>query len=193
DVAVVEGFGPNQAICARAYRTAADGPLNFRLKLYRRIIPIALADVLPILENIGLKALAEAGFAITPEGQDAVWVHDFEIEDPRGADLVFAEIKDAFEDAVVAVWTGKTENDGFNRLVMELSIPWRDAALVRALARFRQQSGLDPSQRVQEAALSAHPGVTRLILDLFRTRFDPAIASTLEQRQQQGAAVMAEI
>ncbi len=193
DVAVIEGFAPGASLCARAYRTAADGPLNLRLKLYRRIVPATLADVLPILENMGLKALAEAGFAITPEGQDAIWVHDFEIEDPRGADLVFAEIKDAFEAAVVAVWTGRTENDGFNRLVMELSIPWRDAALVRALARYRQQSGLDPSQRVQEEALSNHPGVTRLILDLFRVKFDPAIAVDLEARKAQAAAVMAEI
>ncbi|WP_293679459.1 NAD-glutamate dehydrogenase [uncultured Phenylobacterium sp.] len=193
DVAVIEAFAAGNSLCARAYRTAADGPLNFRLKLYRQVVPAALADVLPILENMGLKALAEAGFAINPEGQDAVWVHDFEIEDPRGADLVFAEVKDALEAAVVAVWTGRTENDGFNRLVLELSIPWRDAALVRALARYRQQSGLDPSQRVQEEALSNHPGVTRLILDLFRVKFDPAIAVTLDARKTQAAAVMAEI
>ena len=193
DVAIVEAMPAGSAICARAYRTARDGPLTFRVKLYRRIIPAALADVLPILENIGLMAMAEAGFAINPEGQDAVWVHDFEIEDPHGGDLVFSEIKDAFEAAFVAVWTGKTENDGFNRLVMELSIPWRDAALVRALARYRQQSGLDPSQRVQEEALSGHPGVTRLILDLFRVKFDPAIAVGLDARKTQAAAVMAEI
>ncbi|TAL36294.1 MAG: NAD-glutamate dehydrogenase [Phenylobacterium sp.] len=193
DVAVIDGFSSDQQICVRAYRTDADGPLHFRFKLYRRIVPAALADVLPILENMGLKALAEAGFAITPEGRDAVWIHDFEIEDPRGADLVFAEIKDAFEDAVVAVWSGRTENDGFNRLVMELSIPWRDAALMRALARYRQQSGLDPSQRVQEEALSNHPGVARLILDLFRIKFDPAIAADVAVRQEQAAAVMDEV
>jgi len=193
DVAVIEGFGGDKAICARAYRATTDGPLHFRFKLYRKSEPAPLAEVLPILESMGLKAMAEAGFRVTPEGQPAVWVHDFEIEDPRGADLVFSEIKDAFEDAVVAVWTGRTENDGFNRLVMELSIPWRDAALVRALARYRQQSGLDPSQRVQEQALSNHPGVTRLILDLFRIKFDPAIAADLDGRKAQAAAVMDEV
>ena len=193
DVAEIEGFGEGQAVAARAYRTEADGPLSFRFKLYRRGEPAPLADVLPILENMGLKAMAEAGFQVSPEGQTPMWIHDFEIEDPRGGDLVFAEIKEAFEDAVVAVWTGRTENDGFNRLVMELSIPWRDAALVRALGRYRQQSGLDPSQRVQEQALSNHPGVTRLILDLFRIKFDPAISAELDARQEQAAAVMAEI
>jgi glutamate dehydrogenase len=193
DVAAIEGYRPDQAIRVRAYRTPVDGPLHFRFKLYRRHEPAPLADVLPILENMGLKAMAEAGFEVRPQGGDPVWVHDFEIEDPRGANLVFAEIKDVFEDAVVAVWTGQAENDRFNRLVMELSIPWRDAALVRALARYRQQSGLDPSQRVQEEALSSHPGVTRLILDLFRIRFDPAIAVDVEARRHRAQAVMDEI
>src|SRR3569623_2435004 len=101
-------------------------------------------------------------------------MHDFELEDPLGAELVFAQLKDAFEDAVVAVWAGRTENDGFNRLVMELAIPWREAALIRALARHRQQSGLDPSQRVQEAALATHGDVPRLILKLFAARFAPS-------------------
>ncbi|HEX7885933.1 MAG TPA: hypothetical protein VF474_08145 [Phenylobacterium sp.] len=103
DVAELEAFGEGQAIAVRAYRTPADSPLHFRFKLYRRNEPAALADVLPILENMGLKAMAEAGFKVTPEGQPAVWVHDFEIEDPRGGHLVFAEIKDVFEDAVTAV------------------------------------------------------------------------------------------
>src|SRR5207245_4141823 len=61
------------------------------------------------------------------------------------------------------------------------------------ISRYRQQSGLDPSQTVQEAALSAHPAVTRLILDLFRVRFDPAVKASVDQRQERAAAVAAEI
>ncbi len=192
DVAVIEGMGDGQ-ICVRAYRSAADSKLQFRFKLYKPGAPAPLADVLPILDNMGLKALAEAGFPVVRAGMPAVWVHDFEIEDPRGEDLVFADLKDPFEAAVVAVWTGRTENDGFNRLVMELSIPWRDAALIRALARHRQQSGLDPSQRAQEEALSANPGVARLILDFFRTKFDTAIKADLPDRKNQADAVMIKI
>lgn len=192
DVAEIEAFG-EEAVRVRAYRRADDGPLEFRFKLYRQGEPAPLADVLPILENMGLKAMAEAGFAIVREGRPPVWVHDFELIDPRGEHLVFAEVKDAFEDAVAAVWTGMTENDGFNRLVLELSIPWRQAALIRALARYRQQSGLDPTQRVQEEALSSHPGVARLILDLFRTKFDPAINADLAARKVQAEAVMRKI
>ncbi|CAN7158045.1 NAD-glutamate dehydrogenase [Phenylobacterium sp. LjRoot219] len=192
DIAVVEALG-EASVRARAYRAPSDGPTQFRFKLYHAGAPAPLADVLPILENMGLKAMAEAGFPISRADAPPVWVHDFEIDDPRGEHLVFSEVKQAFEEAVAAVWTGQTENDGFNRLVLELSIPWRDAALVRALARYRQQSGLDPTQRTQEEALANHPGVGRLILDLFRTRFDPAIRAEPGVRREQAANVMGAI
>jgi len=193
DLAVIEEMGAAGSIRVRAYRTPKDSPLQFRFKIYHSGEPVALADVLPILDNMGLKALAEAGFPVSPGGGPPVWVHDFEIEDPRGERLVFAKIKGVFEDAVTAVWCGRTENDGFNRLVLELARPWRDAALVRALARFRQQSGLDPSQRVQEEALAANGDVTRLILDLFAARFDPATRDDLEARQAKTDQLMGKI
>ena len=193
DVAVMEAFAPDEALKVRAYRLPTDNPLQFRFKLYRRGAPIPLADVLPILDHMGLKAQAEAGFPVGRPGEPPIWIHDFEIEDPRGARLVFEDIRQVFEDTVVAVWTGLTENDGFNRLVMELGAPWRDAALIRALARYRQQSGLDPTQRVQEAALACNPGVSRLILELFRTRLDPAFAGDLAAREAAGKRVMGEI
>ncbi|HYD44138.1 MAG TPA: NAD-glutamate dehydrogenase domain-containing protein, partial [Phenylobacterium sp.] len=78
-------------------------------------------------------------------------------------------------------------------LVLELGISWRWAALVRALARYRQQSGLDPSQAVQEQALADHSEIARLILDLFRIRFDPAIKASMAARDEQAAAVMGKI
>jgi glutamate dehydrogenase len=186
DVAVIESLRPDEAVRVRASRRPDDAPTCFRFKLYRPDHPAPLADVLPILESLGLKAQVEEGFPIrrrTPEGdQVAIWVHEFELHDPRGGDLVFQEVKMAFEDTVEAVWRGATENDGFNRLVLELGVHWRQAALVRAFARYRGQSGLDPSQTVQEEVLSAHPGVVRLILELFRIKFDPAVDMSLEDR-----------
>jgi glutamate dehydrogenase len=166
--------------------------VTFRFKLYRPGAAAPLADVLPILEHMGLKALIEDGFKVLPDGKP-VWVHEFVLRDEAGEHLVFGDIKQAFEAAFVAIWTGRAESDGFNRLVLELGIGWREAALIRALARYRQQSGLDPSQGVQEQALSDHPGVARLILDLFQTKFDPAVRADLKIRQEQAKAVEAKI
>ena len=143
---------------------------------------------------MGLKAIVEDGFPIRRERDaEAIWVHEFVLHDPRGAELVFDDIRDAFEDTFVAIWTGRAESDGFNRLVIELGLDWREAALIRAFARYRQQSGLDPSQAVQQEALRDHPGVARLIIDLFRIKFHPGVEVSLAERQKQAEAVFAEI
>ncbi|MGE5500941.1 MAG: NAD-glutamate dehydrogenase, partial [Ignavibacteriales bacterium] len=192
DIGVVDAM-KDEPVRVRAYRLATDEPIYFRFKLYRPGGAAPLADVLPILEHMGLKAVIEEGFPICPVGRDPVWVHEFLIEDPEGANLRLTDVKSAFEEAFVAVWTGRTESDGFNRLVLELGIGWREAALIRALARFRQQTGLDPSQAVQEAALADHPEVARLILRLFAIKFGPATGADLKAREEQAHGVMLEI
>ncbi len=196
DIEVIESESADP-IKVRAYRTPEDGKLQFRFKLYREGQAAPLSDVMPILENMGLKGLIEEGLEVEHERRDGsratVWVHDFVLEDERGEHLVFSEVKEPFETAFLAVWSGRTENDAFNRLVLELSVSWREAALVRALARHRQQSGLDPSPAVQTAALSEFPGVARLILDLFRTKFDPAVKADLAVRTERADVVFGHI
>jgi glutamate dehydrogenase len=180
-------------VAVRAYRTAEDSSLQFRFKLYRRGKAVPLADVLPVLDNMGLKALEEYAYEVSPQNDEGVWIHEFLLEDPRGDRLKFADVKDPFEQAFVAVWDGRTESDGFNRLVVELGIDWREAALVRAFARYRLQSGLDPSQAVQEAAVREHPEVTRLILELFHAKFDPSSGDEAGARARKVDAVVKNI
>jgi len=168
--------GRGEAVAVRAFRTGEDSPLQFRFKLYRRGPTVPLSDVLPILADMGLKTLEEYGYPIRPLGEGEIHVHEFLMEDPRGEALDFADVKAPFEAAFAAVWTGRTESDGFNRLVIELGITWREAALVRTLARYRQQTGLDPSQAVQEEALREYPDVSRALVSLFKAKFEGDLA-----------------
>ncbi len=194
DLAVMATPGFQDGLAVRAFRDAACTPRQFRFKLYRRgDHPAPLADIVPVLENMGLKAIEEEAFALRPADGPAVWVQDFLLEDEHGERLRFGDIQTPFEDAFEAVWTGRTENDPFNRLTLELGVSWREAALVRALARYRAQSGLDPSGAVQAQALADNPGVARLILDLFRTRFDPAVATRDGDRVEAAERVFGEI
>jgi len=197
DTDAITAMPAEQPVCVRAFRHANDSNTIFRFKLYRPGEAAPLADVLPILENMGLKALIEDGFPVSLAADDGtrttVWVHEFVLHDDHGAQLIFADVRRPFETAFVAVWRGRAENDSFNRLVLELGCSWREAALVRALARYRQQTGLDPSQAVQARALSEHPEVARLILELFATKFDPASAVTDAQRALAAAELQARI
>ena len=180
DSGLADGGEP---VVVRAFRLDGEGSLNFRFKLYRRGGAVPLSDVLPILADMGLKTLEEWGHALRPAGEAEIHVHEFLLEDPRGNDLQFANVKGPFEAAFSAVWTGLTESDGFNRLVLELGVDWREAALVRTLARYRQQTGLDPSQAVQEEALRDYPAVARGLLALFAAKFDPAAGGDAASRE----------
>jgi glutamate dehydrogenase len=198
DIMVIEALAGDGAVEVRAFRTAADTELQFHFKVYRRgEKPITLSRVLPILEDMGLSALTEEGYVAAPVtaggGSDRVWIHEFLLEDEHGEHLRFEDIKAPFEAAFGAVWAGLAESDGFNRLVLELATSWRAASLVRALARYRQQSGLDPSQTVQEASLAANPEVARLILALFAARFDPSTGDDLAARAERAVALCGEI
>jgi len=197
DLAAASRLGLDTPIAVRAFRHASDSPRSFRFKLYNEGEPLALADVLPILDNMGLKALSEEGFVLSPATASGerrrVWVHEFALDDPRGEKLSFEAVRLVFEDAFLAIWTGLAESDGFNRLVLERSLPWRDAALIRALARYRLQSGLDPSPAVQQQALSDHPDVAGLILELFRLRLDPHLVASAAERDAAVEETLAKI
>ena len=178
-----------EPVAVRAFRTEGETSLQFRFKLYRRGSAVPLSDVLPILADMGLKTLEESDHVVRPQGDEPIYIHDFLLEDPRGDKLDFADIKAPFEAAFAAVWNGRTESDGFNRLVLELAIDWREAALIRTLARYRQQTGLDPSQAVQEVALREYPQVSRAILSLFAAKFDPAKGGDAASREADVAEI----
>ena len=80
---------------------------------------------------------------------------------------------------------GKAENDGFNRLILALrrapGAKRRCSARSRAI---RQQSGLDPSQAVQEQALAAHPNIAALHPGALQAR---ASIPTCRRRWKRGA------
>jgi glutamate dehydrogenase len=193
DLQEFDRLGEGEPVAVRAFRHASDSPLQFRFKLYHRGAAVPLSDVLPILADMGLKTLEEFGNAVHPTGGGEIHVHEFLLEDPRGEALAFGDVKGPFEEAFKAVWTGRTESDGFNRLVLELGVGWREAALIRTLARYRQQTGLDPSQAVQEEALRDYPAIARALISLFACKFDPAHGGSADDRAGQISELQAKI
>ncbi|MGE0045808.1 MAG: NAD-glutamate dehydrogenase, partial [Hyphomonadaceae bacterium] len=198
DIGEINRAGDDETVVVRAYRLAKDPADVMRCKIYARDQILPLSATLPILENLGLFVTSEVNVAVrisppfeTPER--VVHVHEIKMRDAAGAAIDFDKVDESFESAFAAIWTGQAENDGFNRLILKLGIHWRDAALLRALARYRQQTGLDPSQLVQEEALADNPAIASLILALFRVRFDPALPEPVNERREWAAQLEAKI
>jgi len=143
------------------------------LRLYRAKQPVALSDVLPMIENLGLRVVAEEPFRIDCADGTAVWIHEFQLSGIALLTSVSSAIRARFEEALVAVWTGRFENDGFNRLVLAAGLSARQVTVLRLYAKFLRQAGTTFSQAYMEDALSGHPDIARRLVQLFETRFDP--------------------
>jgi glutamate dehydrogenase len=88
------------------------------LRICRAKEPAVLSDVLPILENLGLRVIAEEPFRIDSVDGGSVWIHEFQLDGVSLLSTVAPVVRTRFEEALVAVWTGRVESDGFNRLVL---------------------------------------------------------------------------
>jgi glutamate dehydrogenase len=154
---------------------AADGGLP-GLRIYRAGEPVVLSDVLPILENLGLRVVAEEPFRIDSIDGAAAWIHEFQLGGVSLLSTTSPAVRARFEEALVAVWTGQVENDGFNRLVLAAGLSARQTTVLRLYAKVMRQAGVGFSQGYMEGALSGHPELARRLVQLFEVRFDPARA-----------------
>ncbi|WP_300551616.1 NAD-glutamate dehydrogenase [Maricaulis sp.] len=189
DVLKIESLDNPQQVAVRVYREPEDGDHELRLKIYRIEKPVSLSRVMPVLENLGLLVVQETGFPVDRRGADGAsndraYVHDFEMKSEaiRGRDL--NEIGPVLEEALLAMAERRAEDDGFNRLIVEIGVNYREAAFLRTCARYRQQTGLDPSQAIQEEALATYPDIARGLLELTRVKFDPTAFDDDSAREQ---------
>jgi glutamate dehydrogenase len=145
------------------------GP-EMRLKTAHAERPIALSDILPMLENLGVRVITEIPDEVKPRHGAPVWVQEFVLEPQAGG----AESPTLFEDALRQVWSGVVENDGFNRLVLSAGLSARKAVILRAYCKLLRQTGSLFSQAYMEDTLNAHPALARRLVELFEAQFDPS-------------------
>ena len=156
------------------YHPIEAGEDAFRFKIYHPGDPVALSDVLPMLENMGLKVLGEDSYGVAPAGAGrTVWIHDFELSARDGRAIDFDAVRDPFHESFARIWRSEVENDGFNRLVVSARMGWRQVALLRAYCKYLRQAAIPFSQDYMEDTLANNPIIARLLAELFETRFDP--------------------
>jgi len=174
DIQQIERIGPEDELGMDLYRplAAPDGVLRF--KLFRHGQPIALSDILPLLENMGVKVVDERPYEIRPRDRTPVWIHDLGLVATGVSEQDATRVKEIFQDAFAQVWRGAIESDGFNRLVLSAGLTGREITVLRAYAKYLRQIGSTFSQAYMEQTMARYPHIARLLVALFHLRFDPA-------------------
>src|SRR5690554_6250659 len=175
DVAHLDALAGPDDLRLSLRRAALDQPGEgtLRLKLYRDGHDVPLSDVLPMMENMGLRVIAEHPHRLQRNkdagGAGVAYIQDFEVEVVGGGEPDAAR----FEDAFASIWRGDAENDGFNRLVATAGLDWRQVSMLRAYCKYLLQVGVPFSQSYVEATLARYPQLARALVALFEARFDP--------------------
>ncbi|MBA8961216.1 glutamate dehydrogenase [Rhodococcus percolatus] len=173
DVAEVERLDVD-SVALTFTTTEASAPYE-NLKIYAVGKPAPLNEVLPILSSLGVNALDERPAALTrPDGHRA-WIYDLTVDLVAVTDGHGVTRDSRIADAFRAAWTGETEVDGFNALVLHAGLGWRQVTVLRAYAAYLRQAGLPYSRSNVERVLLSNSAITKLLVEFHALRLDPGI------------------
>ncbi|NHA69530.1 NAD-glutamate dehydrogenase [Phycicoccus flavus] len=175
DVAHLDRLGPDQGTSVALYRPQ-DAPDDVRRFKLFRVDPLSLTDILPIFTHMGVEVVDEQPFEVARADGTVLHVYDFGLRVPD-VDVWEAcpheRLRELFEGAVAAVWDGRAESDGFNKLVLGAQLTWRQVVVLRTVAKYLRQTRATYSQDYLEDALVAHPEIARTLVEVWESRFDP--------------------
>jgi glutamate dehydrogenase len=174
------------------YRPDPKRKEKFFLKIFRAQDAIPISDLLPMLENMGLKVIAERPYALDFAGGRRAWIQDLELVMQAAPAIAFDALDREIKNAITAVWTGRMDSDSFNQLTLSAGIPWRMVTVLRAYCRYLLQTGLPFSQGYIAQVLENNAHISRLLADLFNARFNPqqATATRLKSLARLGRDIL---
>jgi glutamate dehydrogenase len=181
DIAELTALGPGPAAMRlRLHRASGEADTQLHLTLFRRGAAISISDVVPVMENFGLRVIAEQAYEIHWPAGSSVRIQDFELAHATAFDI--GRLGAKLTAAIESVWSGATENDGFNRLLPLTGLGVREIMVLRACGRYLLQTGLPFSQAYIERVLQANPRLARRLFQLFDRQLNPARSAAAHAR-----------
>src|SRR5690554_5748891 len=132
DIASMAELEDKQDIAMSFYQPPGAEPHVVRFKIFHRDTTLELSDVIPVLEHLGLRVIAENPYNIRRQNGSQIWLHDFTLTHSLPEAVDVHAVKQSFQEAFAAVWHKRADNDAFNRLVLSARISWREVMLLRA-------------------------------------------------------------
>ena len=171
DIASIESLSLQSNLLTQFYRLPEDAAEVVRLKIYFLGEPLPLSDIIPELENMGLRVNGFHPYRVLRDSGPLVSIHDFYLS--YAGSLNLSKVGERFDDAFVRIWAGSAEDDSYNRLILGAGLNWRQVGVLRAFARYMKQIRFGFSQEFISDTLDKHRAVTRDLARYFEQKFDP--------------------
>jgi glutamate dehydrogenase len=184
DVEHLRSLSDENLINMEFHEKKEEGTNVARFDLFHAETPLPLSDIIPILENLGLKVIGEHPYKIVDKSGNTVWNHDFSLEYSIDKRTSVTEVADTFEEAFRSIWRGESGNDSYNRLVLAAGLDWRKVSFLRALGHYMKQIRVGFSQEYFADTLLQYTDMTKVLVEYFVTKFDPQTKVTKADRKK---------
>ncbi|MGH1484930.1 MAG: NAD-glutamate dehydrogenase [Cellvibrionaceae bacterium] len=154
------------------YRAISSDENELKIKIYHQGTQLSLSDMIPVLENFGLKVIEEYPYDIEHKSE-TFWIYNFTVDFPSNPDIEPESFRELLSSAFIAVWSGHADNDDFNQLILKAGLNWRQVTMLRAYARYMKQISFGFSQKYIATSLVNHTDIAKKLIAFFDCRFNP--------------------
>lgn len=184
DIDTIAGLSLNNTLAMSFYQPMGAAKNAMRFKVFNLGSVLELSDVIPVLENLGLRVVGEHPYMIKASDGAKVWMHDFDLRFGLNTEIDVHSARHNFQDAFAAIWNKQSHSDAFNRLVLGARLSWREVAVLRAYACYMKQTMFNFSQTYIANTLANHLDITRNLVALFKSTFDPRLNQGSDKDQE---------
>ncbi|MBV8803183.1 MAG: NAD-glutamate dehydrogenase, partial [Gammaproteobacteria bacterium] len=171
DIQLIEKLTTDKPFEIDFYLSEDERPDVLHLRLIQLNAAIPLSDLLPMLENMGLRTLSERPYKV--QGSVLAFISDSTVEYINKSGQDIESVQDIFQDAFTNVVFGRCESDAFNQLVLGAGLAWQEIVILRAYAKYMHQIGFRFSQPYIEKTVSRYPMIAQYLVQLFKLKFKP--------------------
>jgi glutamate dehydrogenase len=194
DAAIIEDCIKRQSILFYLYKSENFFVDNLsELKIYNLEKELVLADIMPILESFGFNIIKEYTYEVTPVNDTKIYIHYFNLNLCKFRNIFSAKTKGNFEKLITLICNGVAEAGPLNRLVVGVELSWKQVCMLTAYAKYLYQAGFRYSQAYIAEVLAKHRDITRLLAELFETKFNPELDVSVEERMEMIKDIMSRI
>ncbi len=157
-----------------AFNLIALNKKEFQLKIYSPAPKLTLSQLLPLIENLGFKAIDQQSFSIKQAGNiQESWIFQFTLDSLVLVEGNIDSLKANVEEALDKIACGILKSDSLNKLIVLSNFNWWQVKLVKALTRYLHQTGFIYGKGYVQLTLIKHFLYTKMLVDLFDARFNP--------------------
>ncbi len=179
DILQIEQASAEKIFQIDFYQLSEKNESSLHLRLFQYGAAIPLSDILPILENMGLRTFKECPYKIKLSEVD-IFVSDFSVAYTGKNIIDVDKIKIIFQDLFTQVCLGLCENDGFNKLAIAAQLDWREIVVLRAYAKYLHQTGFRFTQAYIEKAFVQYVEIAKDLVSLFKLNNEPKQKSSIK-------------